>query len=270
MENLIHGFLENGERVIVIKELDKGFLVEKYIGFQQWDGDYDESPSGRPEYVDTIYKKEPVDVFAKSITEARDKITELNDELSSIRSAIVKATDVAAQVELDCKKIPALKHILDFIKGDYNYFVFPNDYREAYIKDKNVALDDGDKYTRDQRLLTLEGSTGGDLQWRMNQYRDGSGSNETVIPCKTMEDAIKALAEYFIKELEKLEKDGFKQSYRLTKQCDWLAANGWPVKASWLIKSKEIKAENKSSAIANAQRIYKQALSALNKAKEIK
>lgn len=39
------------------------------------------------------------------------------------------------------------------------------------------------------KLLTLYGRRDGGLEWRLNKYRDGSGSDTTVIPCQSIEEA---------------------------------------------------------------------------------
>lgn len=54
------------------------------------------------------------------------------------------------------------------------------------------------------RLLTLYGMSKGNLEWKLNQYSDGSGNNATTVhPCCSYEEAIEKLTEILNSKVSK-------------------------------------------------------------------
>jgi len=270
MENLNHAFLENGERVIVVEELKAGFLIERYTGYQEWDGDYNERPSGVSEFAEKVYKTEPVSIYSESVIKAKKKLSNINNEILEKRNELKLVSNEIKSIEEMCKHNKALNHIFDFINGDFEYFAFPDCYQGNYIRTKNSSItDEGDKYNRDTKLLTLYGRSKGNLQWQLNQYSDGSGGDSIAIPCKTAQDAKEAVASYMIDALEKASRNDNYLTYRAPRYCEWLSENGYDVEEKHLIKAKEIKAEEKERSLKQAQSTYDRALKELDKAKAL-
>lgn len=55
----------------------------------------------------------------------------------------------------------------------------------------------GGEYDRDyMKLISLFGGSGGDLQWKIHSYSDGSGGSECFIPAKSHENAVEILSNY--------------------------------------------------------------------------
>lgn len=61
------------------------------------------------------------------------------------------------------------------------------------------------------KLLSLFGRSDGDLEWRLNQYSDGSGCGSTVYPCTSYDQALDIVREWFAEkaktDLENMDKD---------------------------------------------------------------
>ena len=54
----------------------------------------------------------------------------------------------------------------------------------------------GDTKVEATKLITVFGSSDGKLDYRINQYRDGSGSYETIIPCRSYGEAVGHVQKY--------------------------------------------------------------------------
>jgi len=52
-------------------------------------------------------------------------------------------------------------------------------------------------YRQKPRLLTLFGSSKGELNWGLNNYSDGSGIHEKAIPCTSYNEAVAVASEMF-------------------------------------------------------------------------
>lgn len=268
-EAIKQGFLENGERVSVIDELESGFLIERYIGYQDWEGEWNERLSGNKEFADIVLKSAPESVYSQFVKDAESRLSKINSEISDKRDELKSIRDEIKSIEDKCKNNKALNHIFDFIAGDFEYFAFPNCYNGNYIRTKNTTLsDEGDRYNRETKLLTLYGRTKGDLQWNINRYSDGSGADSIAIPCKTAEDAKEVVANYMTTELDRMLKSDNYTSYNTPKYCDWLLANGYTVNPKHLQKSEDIKKSTKESELKQAQLRYDAALKELNKIKQ--
>lgn len=64
-------------------------------------------------------------------------------------------------------------------------------YGRVTLKTKDEALIDanGQRYEKELKLVTLFGDTKGNLEFRINQYMDGSGSYCECYPCLSREEA---------------------------------------------------------------------------------
>lgn len=271
MEKLNHAFLENGERVIIIDELKSGFLIERYMGYQDWECEYNERPSGVSEFAEKVYKTEPVSIYSESVVKAKENLSDINGQISEKRVELKLVSDEIKSIEEMCKNNKALNHIFDFINGDFEYFAFPDCYNGDYIRSKNSTLsDEGERYDRDTKLLTLYGRAKGDLQWCLNRYSDGSGGDFIVVPCKTAEDAKEAVASYMIGQLDGFAKNDNYLTFIAPRYCEWLSKNGYEVGENHLIKAIEIAKKEEDRVLKVAQKDYDRALKVLNNAKAAK
>jgi len=61
---------------------------------------------------------------------------------------------------------------------------------------------------KDMKLLSLFGSSGGDLTWQINRYRDGSGGWTEMTPCLSYEEAINVARQLFAEHENDVLADG--------------------------------------------------------------
>lgn len=206
MENLYYTkFTFDGKKVAVVKELEstKSFLVrEVYIA----DGEeflfgevfqisklYDEAPSTwqerRLQEIKSELEREEQTHKAKLAEFEKkkwDTIKRLKNHLESFQKLINTCTR-NSETEVLYKTFQTLS---DFVLDRIKYFVV-HDYSTKIVKFEEYMFDkDGDL-----RLLSLFGADNGSLTWSVNQYRDGSGTNYRVVPCRTLADAKIAFAE---------------------------------------------------------------------------
>lgn len=142
-------------------------------------------------------------VFDRPPTAAMDsRIQQLRAEEDALRLRVGGLRDELRTIEADHKarlaklqSFGALRYVESFLDGKFTHAVI-NNYSGPDILTFEQALqpskNDDDRYSRRDsglKLLTLFGSSNNDLQWRINDYRDGSGSNTNVMLCMSIEEA---------------------------------------------------------------------------------
>jgi hypothetical protein len=152
------------------------------------DGDYGEPHWGAPEEWREIFSTPPTVKLEAKVDELDKLITEKRDELKRIKKELDESGRKYQEQLKKLKQHQALSRIEDYLDGKFTHFLDVG-YGVKLIS-KEDALKSHDKYDRDMKLLTLFGRTNGDLQWRINRYYDGSGSNTDVYPCESEEEAI--------------------------------------------------------------------------------
>ena len=92
--------------------------------------------------------------------------------------------------------------LISFIVGDIKYVVI-DQYGDLYLEEYDSAISRKEYGRFDSlRLLSVFGNTEGDLCYRMNQYRDGSGSWSDIHPFSTKEEALSFLKEQFDEKIK--------------------------------------------------------------------
>jgi len=77
-----------------------------------------------------------------------------------------------------------------------------------------MCIRDRDRYDKGFKLITLFGKDKNDLQWKINQYKDGSGSWKNIWLCKTLDDAKECLKKQCSDAMDiNIEKDRSVQKY---------------------------------------------------------
>jgi hypothetical protein len=168
-------------------------------------GDYGEPHWGAPEEWREIFSTPPtvkleakVDELDKLITEKREELKRVNKELD----------ECGRKYQEQLKKLKqhlALKRIEDYLDGKFTHFLQVPGYGAPTLISKDDALkgvDGYDRYNRDMKLLTLFGTTKGDLQWRINRWGDGSGGETNVYPCESEEEAIAIVRKLYAEAVE--------------------------------------------------------------------
>lgn len=271
-DNLIDqtAYLLDGTMVHAHYKIDNQYVVENLLEINPFDGDEDEFElSGRKFFVDNIYHEEPTNALGKGIAKARETLSEINKNINDARNEF-KTKEREHKETLDkFAKIPALKHVLDFINGDFEYFAYPEAYgNEASIGTKNKDLECDDNYDRDTKLLTLFGRTKGDLEWQLNRYSDGSGSSSIVQPCKTIEDAQEYLDNWHTNKISKEMKTEKPYMPRLYKSIEWLKSRDKTIQEGVEDKIKAYRDNESDRSIKSYEKTIANAQASIDKLKE--
>lgn len=176
-------FTESGQVVELVAATEDGYIVRPLL--RRGDDDEESEPFyGAPQHAARIYAEPPVEMRDAKVVELDSRIEIKRAELDAIRQDIHQATAERQAILSRLKQHAALKYIDDFIEGRITHFVVVTS-ESVLVEDAATTLkeDPERSYSTEIKLLTLYGNTKGDLQWRLNTYRDGSGSNREVYPC---------------------------------------------------------------------------------------
>lgn len=185
LENGMEVYTEEGVKAEYLGKVENGHLVAPYVEAEDWESGYYSKPLGL-RIVDKVFKSAPREIFDERIKELRSEIAAAEFKLDETKSDILDAMKERVRLVTKLAQVPALKRIEDFIEGRMTHFVLI----EYRYEIKTLAeLKESVDHRRDTKLLTLLGTTKGDLQWRINQYSDGSGSQYEIIPCASIEEA---------------------------------------------------------------------------------
>lgn len=86
------------------------------------------------------------------------------------------------------RKSVALERIRDFVDGRITHYVVNSTGYVSIVTGHALPYMEG-RSEQGTKLLCLFGKSDGDWSWRINDYKDGSGSWSGVYPCTSMEEA---------------------------------------------------------------------------------
>jgi hypothetical protein len=188
-------YLKDGRAVDVIQKLIKGYLVsEVYI--VNGEAETDSSLM----IADEVYDEAPNIMYDERIAALRKTLSELHEEKSQLIQEIYdrKQKERAEEKRFEkYKKYSQLQLLDDYLEGRITHVVVKGYNGINILTIDQIKADN--KYDSGFKLITLYGQTDGDLQWRINQYSDGSGSSQDVILCTSYEQALSAASEFLIK-----------------------------------------------------------------------
>lgn len=197
LEPMTDVYLESGQLCQFIGGDQSEYVVRPYYRREDEDQNGTEPSLGRPITVARVYKTPPVEIIDAEIADKARQLAELSAQVNATRTEARTVEEARKAVLARLKENDALAHIDDFISGKITHFVVQT-YSAVEVFDKDAALkqDKERRWDSDIKLLCLFGDTKGDLSWRMNQYRDGSGSSwQTVYPCLSLDEAKTKAAE---------------------------------------------------------------------------
>jgi hypothetical protein len=189
--------LPNGKHLVTVEYFtvdDFGDEICAGTDTQIWDRVFDSPPITRyaeelNDYIETIKTKQ------QTVRELLDKESELRGSISNIEKEIKTRQEAI-------KKHKGLENLHLFIEGKITKFLVIKNHKWE-VKDFDETLAINDRFDKGKiRLLSLFGDSKGDLEWRLSQYYDGSGSYTMAIPCVSESDAREKAIEYFKKELD--------------------------------------------------------------------
>ena len=176
-------YLDNGMEVSVIREIEGGLLVSEC--YEYGDDVSDFFVDDKVYFVERVYDRAPTQRFDAKIAEIEDKIKTAQKKYIEIENKIAEL-NIAEDRKLEkYKQYQQLNRLDDFLDGEITHIVFLN----YQIKIEEWG-------SKDLKLITLFGDSNGDLQWYVNSYRDGSGSNNHIVPCCSYTEAIAVIQKH--------------------------------------------------------------------------
>jgi hypothetical protein len=188
------------------------------------DGDYGEPHWGTPEEWREIFLKPPTVKLEAEVNELHKLITLKREELKRVNKELDESGRKYQEQLKKLKQHQALKRIEDYLDGKFTHFLQVPGYGAPTLISKDDALKPSDRYDTSLKLLTLFGSTKGDLQWNINRYSDGSGSNSEVYPCESEEEAIAIIYNLYAVSVEawrEQEKKHYGRAIEWAKTVSW-------------------------------------------------
>ncbi len=155
-----------------------------------------------PSIIEQVFAAPPSDKFDKVIAERRAELESIQQQIRTSQKEWdeLRAGRDKLAVRLAQENI-ALQRIADFLDEKITHYV-KNSYGTVTILTLAEAVCESERMNRHPKLklLTLFGDSKGNLEWNLNWYKDGSGSNETVHPCCSLEEA-KAVAQSHVDDI---------------------------------------------------------------------
>lgn len=202
-------YTTDGRKVAVVGKLNSQETIVQEIFISGGN----EIPSGENFVVKSLHDAPSVSWKEQRLKELEERFDRDSKKLESGITALAKEYEKQSKTikykigfleELEDKMEEGdFDRLIRFISGDIKWLVTSN-YGELSIvpfDDKIAQMDDG--RFEGLKLLTIFGNSSGSLSYRINDYRDGSGSYETCFPCKTEEEAMSLLKGLFYQRLEK-------------------------------------------------------------------
>jgi hypothetical protein len=188
-------YLSDGREVVVHQEVENGILVEPMMEYYNYEGCPYCEPSGRLIIVNKVYNKAPTEVLDQRVVSLQKQIKNKRAELRLVEGDVRKAQDERDKIVQKLKaEHRALRQVDSFLNGEITHFVIYNDYGRLEIREFGEGIEYGHSWERKKtgmKLLVLFGASGGDLQWRLNKYKDGSSKTwYQVVPCSGYDVAL--------------------------------------------------------------------------------
>lgn len=174
--------------------------------------------------VGTLYAKPPRAKLDETIAELDAKARQLREDIRALEAEKRAFGQDHAERAARIAKHEQLATLDHFLSGAITHVVMKAGYGSGlkivpFADALKVPEEDGRYYRREaeMKLVSLFGASGGDLSWRINAYRDGSGNWVEMVPCTSEEEARRVIA-------EKL--DALWAGYRALPQQVWTLSDG--------------------------------------------
>lgn len=216
-------------------------LVRQILTVDCRDGE-EEYPADTPEIVSlsTIYAKAPTAVIDADVQAATARLAEVREALANAETDLsAKQRDVLARLE-KLQAYDGLQRIEDWLDGKITHFVIRSGYSSNKVQvktaDETLQCEDRGRFNGEMKLLCLYGTSNRysphpkpTVEWRLNQYYDGSGCWTGVYPASSENEAVK-IAHGMLKEIfDAYFADEKPQIYRLEEAISSAEALGYPI-----------------------------------------
>ena len=186
-------YLSDGRKVAIVGQLNAAETIVQEI-FISGENEF---PSGENFVVKSLHDQPVVSWKEKNLAEIESRyeteksrierdIKELRKK-SSAEKKLIQA--VIATTKSAANGLPDT--LVKFLNGEITHLVI--DQYKYSIETLVDAVSPNDRYDDDIKLITLFGRSKGELEFRINDYSDGSGGNKTILPCGSFQEAKIAL-----------------------------------------------------------------------------
>jgi len=199
-------YTSDGKKVIIVGKLNAQEAIVQEIFILGGS----EIPSGENFVVKGLHDAHAASWKAKSLRELEERYERTkarleSDEKQAIKNlglAIAKAGEKAKCLMAFAKNSDdsQLDLLRAFLAGEITHYVVLS-YAPKIITADDTGIFQVDNHYGETRLeamklMTVFGSSDGKLDYRINTYRDGSGSSETILPCRSYAEALGHLQTY--------------------------------------------------------------------------
>jgi hypothetical protein len=229
-------YLPNGQEAEYVAMIDGQHAVR--IIYDVEGNGYDEPPYSYPDDRVTIthqvFAKAPVERFDAQVLAMQAKHAELAREVAELRNEVSQIERNRKAMQKAAEKYPEIQDALDFVEGRITHVVQRPSYGGVRVLSVKDALEDRDtEFGRVRvnglKLLCLFGmDTAGKQLWKVNHYRDGSGSVWTTIwPARSEAEARAKVQDLMDVAMASFRAGGEKWWIGHINIADTLEANPW-------------------------------------------
>jgi len=203
----------DGARAKFISKIDNYYFVIPEIEYQGWEGDI-ETDWGNATQWREIFIKPPTEILDEAVVKRNNELKVLDEKVSDAYKKINESNKLITEQKDKFARYERLKYLEDFIDGKINYLVRLRNWysSETYesvticeFKDAISRKDDSDYYYRDKlKFVTLFGDTKGNLNFCLSEYYMERDYKETVIPCKSYNEALEVAQKAVNEEADKI------------------------------------------------------------------
>jgi hypothetical protein len=198
-------YLPNGKKVSVVGKLNGAeYIVQEiYVG-----SDGSEIPAGENFVVKSLLDEPRQTWQQKEVEHYEKRLKEIEAEYESVSAKVAKHQRLAAakiKVLRDVASHAAaeqLETLEDFIAGNIKYLVISR-WSKVEVVPFSKAIDIDERYYEGMKLVSIFGHCDGRLDYRVNQYTDGSGSWAKVEACRDMESATEICQQLYDEAVER-------------------------------------------------------------------
>lgn len=220
-------YTTDGKKVVVIGALNSKETIVQEI----YVVDGSEIPAGEHFIAKSLldapaetYQRKEEKRLTESIERQKAELAKMEKQVAQFRERCVKSMEVKLRWINDITE-PAVKNVItaitDYITGVYTHVVFQHGYKyvikewnsELFVNTESRYYDAIQRY-ESVRLVSIFGYNGDSfggirpIDWRVNSYSDGSGSNTKFQPCKSYAEAVDVVKQFIYAKPE-LSKDDY-------------------------------------------------------------
>lgn len=204
MEILRIAYLEDGRQVEVLAEANeegRPFYLVRPI----YRGDRIAERYGDPFMTKKIYESPPKALYDSHTEAFLERIEGLQKERDALIEERNRLTKDVRDLRERYGHVHGVELLLDFLDGKITHLAYPGLYNPKIVEWPAHQTEDR-KLSDGVNLVYLTGDRSKRLQFHVNQYQDGSGESEVIVPCRSVEEARKVIYDDMMKEWNKHKK----------------------------------------------------------------